>query len=242
MGVDSRDSRSRDQQIFAEGLAFFSVITRSLTHEMNNVLAIVNELAGLQDDCFIAADGGRPIDDEKLRHAANRIAVQVERGKNFVKQLNGFAHCVDHAGARLDISENVEAIVTICQRFARLAKVELECRPVEQRLWTAGSAFDLQHLVYRCIEIGIAVAPAGSRITATLAPESEVTVLTVSTSEFELPADGVESQLGFLTLLTEALGGTIDFEMEAGNPCVLTVRLPAVISRLSQEEVDEDQG
>ena len=43
MNLEAGTPRRRDQLIFAQGLAFFSAITRSLSHEMSNVLAIVKE-------------------------------------------------------------------------------------------------------------------------------------------------------------------------------------------------------
>lgn len=242
MHADDGMPDRRDRQIFQQGLEFFSAITRSLSHEMNNVLAIVNELSGLQDDCLIAVDDGRPLDQEKLKRTAQRIGLQVERGKAFVKQLNGFAHCIDHAGVQLDIGDNLESVVALCQRFARLGKVELELQPIDERRSVEGCPFDLQHVIYRCLEIVLDVAPEGSHITATLVPEGTITAVTIRVNESQLPEGGVDAKLGFLALLTDALGGTLDVEKEAGRPWILVLRLPPVIRRLCQEEVEGAEG
>ncbi|MGD8395976.1 MAG: hypothetical protein PVF43_10910 [Candidatus Eiseniibacteriota bacterium] len=157
-----------ERRVFEQGLGFFGAITASLSHEMNNVLAIVNELSGLQDDCLVAAERGRPLDPARLRSVAGRIAEQVERGKSFVKQLNGFAHCIDRPGVMLDVQEQVEAVTALCQRFARLRRLTLAARPATSTCHVVGCAFELQHLLYRAIEHGLAQSAEGESIGITV--------------------------------------------------------------------------
>ncbi len=54
--------------IIAEtGLQFFGEMSASISHEIKNVLAIVNENAGLLEDLTLMADRGKPIDPARLK-------------------------------------------------------------------------------------------------------------------------------------------------------------------------------
>ena len=62
------------QDIVAEtGLQFFGRIAASVAHEIKNVLAIVNENAGLLEDFTVMADRGKPIDPARLKTMAATV-------------------------------------------------------------------------------------------------------------------------------------------------------------------------
>jgi len=214
------------KQVFDQGLAYFGVITASLSHEKNNVLAMISELAGLQEDCFYAAERGRPLDTDKLRNVAERIADQVERGKQLIKQLNTFAHSIDEPGATLDVGSNLADIVGLCQRFARLRKAGLECHATGDHIATSCRPFDVQHMVYRCLEVALAAVPPGGSITVTEEQHDGQAMVKVTTPEHQLAAGEVEPQLAFIAMLANSLGAAIDTKIEPGQPLVVTLHLP----------------
>ena len=66
--------------IIAEtGLQFFGRISASISHEIKNVLAIVNENAGLLEDYSIMAEGGMPLDPARLKKMASTVMKAPER-------------------------------------------------------------------------------------------------------------------------------------------------------------------
>jgi len=225
---------------------FFGAITASLSHEMNNVLAIVNELAGLQEDVLAAADEGRPLSPEKLRSISSRIAQQVQRGKGFVKQLNRFAHSVDHASTQMDVREELERGIALNQRFARLRKVGLELRAPEATFSVQGCPFDVQHLVFSSIEIGLGVAAEGATLIVTLCGRDDgvdITLTVERAGECDPAAPAAEhpaEKLTYLRLLAEQLGGTCEGRLGAGDPATLTLRLPAVLAGFEDAEESEE--
>jgi hypothetical protein len=229
---------SDDQQkkIFEQGLAFFGAITASLSHEMNNVLAIVNELSGLQDDCLVAAEHGRPLDADKLRSTAVRIGEQVERGKAFVKQLNGFAHCVDQGGLTLDAGANLQAVISLSQRFARLRKVALECTLPAEHVELDGCPFDLQHLIYRGIEMALGSSPEGSMVNARLTAEGPGAAVTVRGADLVEIDDLLERRRRFFELLAGQLEVDVEIEMNAGAPLEIRMLVPPSIRRICHGE------
>ena len=73
-----------------EGLQFFGKISASISHEIKNVLAIINENAGLLEDFTLMAEKGRPIDMERFKTVAGKIRGQVGRADGIVKNFNRF--------------------------------------------------------------------------------------------------------------------------------------------------------
>ena len=62
-----------------EGLQFFGKMTASISHEIKNTLAIMNENAGLLEDLSILAERGRPLDLERVKRIAGQVTKQIHR-------------------------------------------------------------------------------------------------------------------------------------------------------------------
>ncbi|MGD8291766.1 MAG: sensor histidine kinase, partial [Desulfobacterales bacterium] len=77
------------------GLQFFGRISASVSHELKNVLAIVNENAGLLEDLACMANRGKPIDPSRLIKMADAVKKQVGRADEILKNMNRFAHSID---------------------------------------------------------------------------------------------------------------------------------------------------
>ena len=79
------------------GLQFFGKVSASISHELKNVLAIINENAGLLEDLTLAAQRGKAIDPERLNRTAGNFLKQIHRAHNidgigFNRILIGFTH------------------------------------------------------------------------------------------------------------------------------------------------------
>ncbi len=156
--------------LLAEKLGFFGAVTASLSHELKNVLATINELGGLMDDQLVAAGQGRPLRPERLERACANIEAQVYRGSTLVERLNRFAHIVDHPEAQVDPREVVARIAEICRRLATLKNVKLEQQLAagigERRL----DPFALQHVIFLCLRAALEAAAERRVITVCFAP------------------------------------------------------------------------
>jgi signal transduction histidine kinase len=108
-------------------IAFFGKITAGISHEMQNVLSIINESTGLMEDFLnMSKDASFPYRN-KLRNLLTTIQRQVERGIEIAVQLNRFAHEPDQNTKEVDLAEIAEYFVALAQRFARLQHVALTC-------------------------------------------------------------------------------------------------------------------
>ena len=224
---------SREQQLRGQGFGFFGAITASLSHEINNVLATINELSGLLGDFLAAAEGGADLDPTKLKRPTERIAAQVKRGQTYVKRLNTFAHTVDHMRAEVDFNLALEAITTLCNRFGTLRRVELDVVVPDESPCLEGSPFDVQHVLYRCIDIGLRSSQQGD----TLHIHAEGTdggarVTVRADSPPEDPVD-LEQRREFVELLTSELNVLLECEIGAGAPVSIAIEFPKVLGTLS---------
>jgi len=149
-------------------VAFFGKITASITHEIKNVLAIIQESSGLMEDILdITEDGAFPHKDKFIK-SLDRIRGQIQRGIDITSCLNRFAHSPDHCPASLDLNEVTEQMVSLASRFARLKNVVLESSPSDPPLIIKSDPVFLEMVLFESIEILLNIIGSGGKIT--LAP------------------------------------------------------------------------
>lgn len=148
----------------AEALRFFGRTVAGTTHELVNVLNIVGELAGLQDDLLRGVAAGRPIDLEKLATLAERTRTQTERGHALPRHLNRFAHSVDHDCTRYDLSDLFESFAALAERRVRLARAHLTVRPPLASVVLEGSPFAVHLALSLCLEAVVQGSPPNREV------------------------------------------------------------------------------
>lgn len=234
-------SDAKERLLREKGFGFFGAITASLSHEINNVLAIINELSGLLDDFFQAAEQGASLNVERLKGTTQRIAAQVERGETYVKRLNRFAHTVDSQRALIDVNDTVEAITTLCRRFATLRRVEIQTRFPETSPCLEGSPFEIEHIVFRCIQIVLNSSHQGDTIHIEVETQADgVRLSFVSGSAVGSPQE-IEAERDFLAVLVGDRQGELELEIRSGHPARLLVSLPHSLGSVAAGEVDQQQ-
>jgi signal transduction histidine kinase len=229
-------NRLTQQDRYEKSLNFFGTITRSLSHELNNVVAIIKELNGLLGDFLYAAEQGRPLDPVRVKSTQERIGNQVERGKDYVKQLNSFAHTVDYPRTNMDAGELLIQITDICQRFATLKKVTLECRVEDQGVQLEGSPFDLLQIIYRCIDAALGASNAGAAIVIVLKKAEGGVGFTLTSNDIGDLGEEHAARLALAAGLVEKSGGKLESVFESGKPLSFVAHLPSSLSPLSKTD------
>lgn len=142
-----------------EELQFFGRVSASVSHEIKNVLAVINEGAGLLEDLTMMAEKGMPIAPDKLQHVARSILGQVKRGDRIVRNMNAFSHSVDQAVHAVDVDETVRLMVALCSRMAAMKNVALDVDQADSvRLCT--SPYGLERLLHAAIAAGLDGGPS----------------------------------------------------------------------------------
>ena len=146
------------------GLQFFGKMTASISHEIKNVMAIINESAGLLEDYSLMAEKGMPIDPERLRVVSDRVANQIRRANGITKNLNSLAHSVDEFQKSVDIKETLELAVGLTGRFADMRSVILDFQPPSDFPAVVTSPFHLLNLIWQVLDFAMDASGAGKRV------------------------------------------------------------------------------
>jgi len=147
-----------------EGLRFFGKMSASISHEIKNVLAIINENVGLLEDFTLMAEKGRPIDMERFKTVAGKIRSQVGRADGIVKNLNRFAHSADHFSGEIDLNESLGFVVALSERSAAMANVSFEHMETGRTVPLNTTPFFLQNLLWLCLHFAIEVANEDKKV------------------------------------------------------------------------------
>jgi signal transduction histidine kinase len=221
------------QERYEKGLNFFGAIVRSLSHQLANVMAIITELTGLMEDFLDATGEGSPLDPSRIENIVGRIVKQLGRGNDYIKRLNRFGHSVDHPRTIIEAGEILERVVGYSRRFAVLKKMSLTHSRPEADISIEGSPFDLQHVLYRCLDVALSASNQGAELSVALEAADGGARFTVSGQEAGDDGAEVSSRLTLARQLVEGVGGKLDSATDPGRPLSLVVFLPATLRLLS---------
>lgn len=140
------------ETIAQSGFQFFGKMSASISHEIKNALAIINEKAGLLEDFCLLAGKGRPIDPERLKTLANDIMRQIQRADGLVKRMNRFAHSSDDLIKAVDVGETLELICAIAQRLASMREAQVVLTQPPSPVMVTTKPFLFENMIWSCLE------------------------------------------------------------------------------------------
>jgi light-regulated signal transduction histidine kinase (bacteriophytochrome) len=156
---------SWDWNVLGEaGLQFFGKMSASISHEIKNALAIINESAGLLDDLSLRAEKGIPVEPERLKKQAGNILKQIRRADGIIQNMNKFAHSIDEPMKNVDIGETVTLMAALSDRFAMMKGITLERQPPASPVTVCTNPFFLENLLYLCLNFCMDNAGPGKTI------------------------------------------------------------------------------
>jgi C4-dicarboxylate-specific signal transduction histidine kinase len=222
-------------------IGFMGKVTASLSHEIKNTLAIINESVGLMGDLLRQDAPENWPQHSRLTELTASIEEQIQRSADIIKRLNQFAHSMDKSLVDLDLNETVRQTVVLAQRFATLRRVNLETQLHSQPLHLQGDPFRLLYVIFGFIERAINCSPREAEVTVKTDRSGEmfqVTVIDQGTVEADdigslvaasvsAEAEQGESDLALLAQTIASLGGTIAAEQGDGGPSKVILSFPA---------------
>jgi signal transduction histidine kinase len=143
------------------GLQFFGKMTASVSHEIKNVLAIINENAGLLEDFALMAEGGAAIEPQRLKTLSHAVMKQVERADTIVKILNRFAHSTDASLQTVDLNDLMQLLAALSNRFAAMRSITLNLKPNQSATAVRTAPFLLMNLLWLCLDFAFDMAGDG---------------------------------------------------------------------------------
>ena len=140
------------------GLQFFGRISASISHEIKNVLAIVNENAGLLEDLTLMADRGKPIDPARLKIMAATLKKQVGRADGIIMNMNRLAHSIDQTVTTADLDQTIELVIALTDRFAAMRGVKVDLQLPANPLTIKTAPFYLMNLLWLCLDFSMSAS------------------------------------------------------------------------------------
>jgi len=220
-------------QIKQTEIAFFGRITAGVTHELKNVLAIVNESSGLMQD-LMALSKETPAYHDRFKKALTSIRGQVQRGQSLIAKLNQFAHAPDIAVRSFDLSEAAGLVVALSQRFAALKNVTLKVvppLPSDQTVQATLNLVQFQMALFSAIECWLSLAVSGNELNITLSrKEKTCSILLACEGNFPAgtdPAGGLAAteKWPLLQRITATLEGTVEIDrLKPGILLILPIK------------------
>jgi C4-dicarboxylate-specific signal transduction histidine kinase len=205
--------------IIAEtGLQFFGRISASISHEIKNVLAIVNENAGLLEDLTLMADRGKPIDPARLKLMAATVKKQIGRADGIIQNMNRFAHSIDQPIKTVELNPTLELTIALTARFAAMRGVRVDLQLPANQPVIPTAPFFLINLLCLCLDFAMSASGDEKRIEL-VAQET---------------ADSVQIRFRRLAGLTESLRAAFP---SAREKSLLTVLGAALTTDAQREEV-----
>lgn len=210
-------------QVELAGIQFFGKMSASISHEIKNVLAVINENAGLLEDICCMADRGKPVDIARLKKIAVDVKDQVRRADRIVTVMSRFAHSADEPSTETDLGELTALLRLLTLRFAAMHGVAVETVAPPAPVCVTTSPFGLLNLLWICLDC--AMTAAGSGQTVELVAEKTLEGGLIRLRTFEQPsAESVaDIALGRLSALPRMLNATVAAD---STKTELVVRLP----------------
>jgi len=134
------------------GPAYFGRMGASISHDIKNCLAIMNENAGLMSDHLMMAQKGVPLDTERFSGIVQRIEKQIGRADDIVKSLNTFSHSMDKPEQQIDLDEAVGLALGLGARIIANKSIKVNHTQLAGKLYVNGSLFFLLFLIWSILE------------------------------------------------------------------------------------------
>ncbi len=223
------DSYSETRQ---NHLQFFGKVTASVSHEINNVFAIINEMAGLLDDLIEGTKQGRSLDAQKIANISERTQSHIQRGKQIVRRLNRFAHSVDENITQFDLVETLSDLINIANRFASLKGIQLSPELPDIPITIENNRYLMMMTIFSSLEKFFHELDKGETVVVTIEQQEQNVHIIIQTGELNksVSMDTISSNT---ENLIKKVGGDIHSQQLEENRVSITLLFPYTIESLS---------
>ena len=162
-----------------QDLLFFGATTASVSHELKNVITIINESAGLLHDFATAAERGRPLDPARVKKTSLDISRNVGRAVDIIDRLNRFAHSADEPVRSVELNRLLRDVIALAGRTAGLRGRQIDAQVPETAVTVSTYAFGLHQAVFHSLRMA-GLSPAAFPVTVSLVPSGAGAVIRVA--------------------------------------------------------------
>ena len=146
------------------GFQFFGEMTASISHEIKNSMAVINENAGLLQDLIMMSQKGTPPDLDRLNRLAEQVILQIKRSDTFIKKLNRFSHSVDIPVNTIDLEEILNFSLDLSKRIAANRQFTLNLEPPSETIIISTHVFYFLNILWLCLDFIMGNGISGSEL------------------------------------------------------------------------------
>lgn len=191
------------------GIQFFGKMSASICHEIKNVLAVINENAGLLEDICFMADRGKPIDPPRLKRIAGDVKDQVRRADRITTAMSRFAHSADEPSTATDLGELTALLGSLAMRFAAMRGVTIQTLAPSAPVLVTTFPFGLLNLLWTCLDCAMTAAGPGKALELVAEKTTEGGLVRFRRLEPPSAVSVADLALGRLSALDRMLNATI---------------------------------
>jgi signal transduction histidine kinase len=227
-GSENRRNDMNIDNTCKNDLEFFGKITASVSHELNNVLSIINEYSGLLSDLLSACQKYETVDFEKVLSITKNIAEQVKREKDIINLLNRFSHNVDSPLAEFILNDMINDIIKLTKRFASLKRVELQLFLCPEEIRIISNPFKIQHTVFLILSLALELGNSIASIDIAVEKHNGEVNILITVPSF--PIDTDETELEIINGILNSINGKLE-KAKIDNQFIFKIILPLSIQR-----------
>ena len=155
------------QIIEQSGLSYFGAMTASVSHEIKNCLAIVNENAGLLGDLLALSRQQSSLDTSRMDNILVRISGQIQRADTVIKRLNAFSHSMDKPVQSVNLGEAVQLAADLGARICANRRITIQTQQPEKAPHTTAPMFFVLYLIWTLVDGATSEMPSGATLFVT---------------------------------------------------------------------------
>jgi two-component system NtrC family sensor kinase len=239
--------RLQEDLIRIDRLAEIGRIASGIAHEINNPLAVVNEISGWGGTVVADAKGLSDEDRRELEKAFKNISEQTRRCRAITHQLLGFVRDSAPSMSSLDIHELIRETINLLQPELKFMALDISLNLTEDPITVRSDAKMLEQVLVNLMTNAVHAVTEGrpdkGRIeVTTMRVGHEIRIVISDNGKgipeedqgkvFELfystkpPGKGTGLGLPICQNILKKLGGEITLESRPGAGTAFTVRLP----------------
>lgn len=171
----------RDNAIICrETLQYFKTMLPLFSHEAKNVLAVINENAGLMTDYILMAQKGKTLDLERLSSLSTSISKQVARFNTLITDVRQAAHGIDHNPQTVCLVQHVRQVSELLSTKAAMQSVQFHVSAMEEPMLIHTRPLLLLHIMWVCLDYAMQTSEQGRHVGLSLEKRGENALVLMS--------------------------------------------------------------
>ncbi len=147
-----------------ENVLFMGRVVASYTHEIKNILAIINESSGLMHDLITLKKEDLSEHTQRFTQTLEDIEEHVLRGQELSTHLNALAHSPDKGVGGVDLGQSMQTVFDLTRRLVRNKSLSVKTYPPEGKLLITTRPLEFLHLIFTALEWAMARSQPGAEI------------------------------------------------------------------------------